>query len=111
MCVCVSSFFEQLSLHWNHSFGGVNGLLSCFSARALVELPLTQSLTLEQVLFEVFRADAGLVWEESTENRVLVCIERGRVPVVEVADDFVIAQHSNRYLFESAPFVNGQELG
>lgn len=68
------------------------------------------SLAFEQVVLEVFWAYARLVWEETVENWVLVCVKSRCSSVVEVSDLFVVSQHADSHFFESAPFIYGQEL-
>ena len=69
------------------------------------------SLSPKQVLFEVFGVNAALIWEETAKDRVFVRVESRGGPIVEVANDFVIAQHANSDFLESAPFVDLEELG
>ena len=68
------------------------------------------SLCPQQIALQVIRGDLVCVWEESVEEWIFVGIEAWWFSIVEVLYVFVVAQHADCDLFESAPLVNLEEI-
>ena len=44
------------------------------------------------------------------KDGVLVSVERGCCSVIEIANLFVVAEHTDSYFFERAPLIDREEL-
>lgn len=76
-------------------------------AALVEEMYKSLSLSFEEILLQVFRADPCLVGEKSREDGILEGVESGSLPVIEIADCLIISQQTNCDLFEGAPLVDG----